>query len=96
MSNESFTVTILSVEFTFLFYEEVPLDAPITLHFKVKFQNETTEYLETTLGGLLMQPPRVVCTNHTNPQAAIISAYSDADDDWYSWYYAVSLGAGDL
>ena len=91
-SNESFTVTVLSVEFTFLFYEEVPLDVPIPLHFKVTFPNDTTEYLETTVGGLMMQPPRVVFTNHTRPQAVIVSAYSDVHEEWYSWYYAVSLG----
>jgi hypothetical protein len=88
--NESFTVYVLSVEFTFLFREEVPLDAPIPLHFSVTFSDGIIEYLETTVNGLLMQPPRVVFTNHTSPQAAIVSAYGH--DDWYSWYYAVSLG----
>ncbi|MHA2193523.1 MAG: hypothetical protein ACXAEE_10555 [Candidatus Thorarchaeota archaeon] len=88
-SNESFTVTVLSVEFTFLFYEAVPLDVPIPLHFKVTFPDDTIEYLETTVNGLLMQPPRVVFTNHTGPQAAIVSAYGH--EEWYSWYYAVSL-----
>ncbi|MFX1483785.1 MAG: hypothetical protein ACFFCP_11435 [Promethearchaeota archaeon] len=95
-NNESFTVVVLSVEFTFLFSEAVPLDVPIPLHFRVTFSNETTEYLVTTVGGLMMQPPRVVSTNHTSPQAAIVSAYSTEDEAWYSWYYAVSLGKGDL
>lgn len=91
-SNESFTVIVLSVEFTFLFYEVVPLDVPIPLHFKVTFPNDTTEYLETTVGGLMMQPPRIVFTNHTSPQAAIVSAYGNVHEEWNSWYYAVSLG----
>jgi hypothetical protein len=95
-NNESFTITVLSVEFTFLFGEVVPLDAPIPMHFRVTFPNETTEYLVTTVGGLMMQPPRVVSTTHTSPQAAIVSAYSSEHEAWYSWYYAVSLGKGDL
>lgn len=90
--NDSFTVTILSVEITFLFREEVPLDAPIPIHFRVTFPDSTIEYLETTVNGFLMQPPRVVFTNHTSPQAAIVSAFGDADEEWYGWYYAVSLG----
>ncbi|MFW9967504.1 MAG: hypothetical protein ACFFEA_10160 [Candidatus Thorarchaeota archaeon] len=88
--NASFTVNVLSVEFTFLFREDVPLDAPIPLHFRVTFIDGTIEYLETSVNGLLMQPPRVVFTNHTSPQAAIVLAYGH--EEWYSWYYAVSLG----
>ncbi|MFW9888496.1 MAG: hypothetical protein ACFFER_09950 [Candidatus Thorarchaeota archaeon] len=92
IGNDSFTATILSVEITFLFREEVPLDAPIPIHFKVTFPDATIEYLETTVNGLLMQPPRVVFTNHTSPQVAIVSAFGDTHEEWYSWYYAVSLG----
>jgi hypothetical protein len=47
--------------------------------------------LVTTIGGMVLQPARVVFTNHTNPQAAIISSYSSENEAWYSWYYAVSL-----
>jgi hypothetical protein len=90
--NESFTVIVLSVEITFLYREEVPLDVPIPIHFKMAFSDSTIEYLSTTVNGLLMQPPRVVFTNHTSPQAAIVSAYGNVHEEWYSWYYAVSLG----
>ncbi len=89
--NQSFEVLFHSVEFTFQYKEEMPLDAPIPIHFMVTFSDGTVENLTTTIGGLLMQPPRVVMTNHTNPQAAIVSAYGDAEE-WYSWFYAVSLG----
>lgn len=89
-SNESFAVVFHSVEFTFQYEEGMPLDAPIPIHFMVAFSDGTVENLTTSIGGWLMQPPRVVMTNHTNPQAAIVSAYDDAEE-WYSWYYAVSL-----
>jgi len=88
--NESFTVVFHSVEFTFQYEEEMPLDAPIPIHFIVTFSDGAVENLTTSIGGLLMQPPRIVMTNHTNPQAAIVSAYGDAEE-WYSWYYAVSF-----
>jgi len=89
-SNESFTVVFHSVEFTFQYEEGMPLDAPIPIHFMVTFSDSAVENLTTSIGGWLMQPPRVVMTNHTNPQAAIVSAYGDSEK-WYSWYYAVSF-----
>ena len=89
-SNESFIVVFHSVEFTFQYEEGMPLDAPIPIHFMVTFSDGAVENLTTSIGGLLMRPPRVVMANHTDPQAAIVSAYGDSEE-WYSWYYAVSF-----
>jgi len=91
INNESFTVVFQSVDFTFLYEEEVPLDVPIPIHFRVTFSDSAVEYLTTTIGGLMLQPPRVVMTDHTSPQVAIVSAYGDSNEEWCGWYYAVSI-----
>lgn len=92
--NISFTVVIQSVEITFLcYYAELRMtDIPTTLFFVVHFSDGITEYLVSAVGGMLYLDHRLVVTEHTVPQAAIISAFGDGDD-WYSWYYAVSPDA---
>lgn len=87
--NASYCVVFYSVNFTFLYTEQVPTDCPIPVHFMVTFSDGSMELLNTTIGGMLAVPPRVVHSNHTNPGAAIVS--STSNDHWYDWYYEISV-----
>jgi hypothetical protein len=87
--NVSYCVVFYLVNFTFLYTEQVPTDSPIPVHFMVTFSDGLMEVLNTTIGGWLGVPPRVVHSNHTNPGVAIVS--STSNDHWYDWYYAVSV-----
>lgn len=87
--NASYSVVFYSVNFTFLFTEQEPMDRPIPVRFMVTFLDGSIELLNTTIGGLLAVPPRVVRSNHINPRVAIVS--STNNDHWYDWYYAVSV-----
>ncbi|MFW9979869.1 MAG: hypothetical protein ACFFEJ_17435 [Candidatus Thorarchaeota archaeon] len=88
--NETYSVIFNDINFTFLYTEETPLDVPIPVHFRVDFPDGTTEYIANTIGGLMMQPPRIVMSVHLKPQVAIVCSFGDSHEDWYSWYYAVS------
>ena len=88
-SNESYSVVFYSVNFTFLYKEEVPLDVANPVHFKVTFSDGSFELLNTSIGGMLFIPSRVVLSDHINPAAAIVTSIDG--DHWYQWYYAVSV-----
>ena len=87
--NESYSVLFYSVNFTFLYREEVPLDVPIRVHFKITFLDGSFELLNTSIGGMVLVPPRVVSSSHTNPAAAIVASIDS--EHWYQWYYGVSV-----
>ncbi|MGY5881022.1 MAG: hypothetical protein RTV31_12270 [Candidatus Thorarchaeota archaeon] len=92
--NVSFSVVVQSVEFEFLYYyaEEGVLDVPIAIFIVVHFPDAITEYLVSSVGGFIGWEYRLVVTEHTAPQAALVSGYGDGDE-WYGWYYAVSPNA---
>ena len=87
--NVSYSVVFNSVNFTFVCEEEAPLDAPIPIHFRITFGDGSFELLNTSVGGMLAIPPRVVYSNHISPAAAIVSSIDSVH--WYEWYYAVSV-----
>lgn len=91
-NNESFTVTIHSVEFEFLYFLVEPnvLDIPTIVVVRVRFEDGSTEILEPTVGGYVGFEYRLTLTDHSEPKAAIVSAYNYTHEAWYGWYYAVS------
>ena len=89
--NETYSVILGGVNFTFLYKAFAPLDAGIPVFFKVTFPDGTIEFLENVIGGGMLTPPRIVLSSHTSPQAAIVCSYGREHEQWYGWYYAVSL-----
>jgi len=87
--NESYSVLFYSVNFTFLCEEEVPLDVGIPVHFIVTFSDGSFELLNTSIGGMVLIPPRVVSSSHTNPAAVVVASIDS--EHWYQWYYGVSV-----
>ncbi len=88
--NVSYSVILRGVNFTFLYRDKPPMDAPIIVYFRVDFLDGTTEYLMNTIGGLTTAGARIVMSDHVFPQAAIVSKYATSNEEWYGWYYAVS------
>ncbi len=93
-TDHSFSVVLMGVTFTFIGACDAPPDAPILLNFTVHFADGTLENLTTEIGGWIYTEPRVVFSNHTGPRAAIVSAYGPDPEEFYGWYYAVSLESG--
>jgi hypothetical protein len=90
-NNVSFTVTVHSIEFTFMYYLDDlgVLDDPAIVVVQVHFEDNTKEILEPTVGGFVGWEFRLALTSHKEPQAAIVSAYGYEHEEWYGWYYAV-------